>query len=94
VADAAGVVRLPRRREMPVRGQLCGDCSQASPLPVLGDLALCELAERNGAAERDHPNCRNCRKSLSRVGWASDTRRLEAFPPNTRERGGRLPLSA
>jgi hypothetical protein len=23
------VVRLPRRREMPERGQFCGDCSQA-----------------------------------------------------------------
>jgi hypothetical protein len=42
---------------MPERGQLCGDCSQATPLPVLGDLALSELAERNGAAERNHPDC-------------------------------------
>jgi hypothetical protein len=26
---AAGLVGLPGRREMPERGQLCGDCSQA-----------------------------------------------------------------
>ncbi len=31
MADAAGVVRLPRRSERPARGQLRGDYSQASP---------------------------------------------------------------
>jgi hypothetical protein len=36
VADAAGVVRLHRRSEMPVRGQLCGDCSQATAQACLG----------------------------------------------------------
>jgi hypothetical protein len=30
VADAAGVVRLPRRSERPERGQFCDDCSQAT----------------------------------------------------------------
>jgi hypothetical protein len=30
VADATGVVGLPRRSEMPERDQFCGDCSQAT----------------------------------------------------------------
>jgi hypothetical protein len=34
---AAGLVGLPGRREMPERGQLCGDCSQAGAAPLGGD---------------------------------------------------------
>jgi hypothetical protein len=36
VADASGVVAMPRRSEMPKRGQLCGDCSQATAQARLG----------------------------------------------------------
>jgi hypothetical protein len=33
VADATGVVGLPRRSEMPERGQFCGDSSQGAERP-------------------------------------------------------------
>jgi hypothetical protein len=39
MADTAGVLRLLRQSEMPERGQLCGDSSQASPLSGLRRLS-------------------------------------------------------
>jgi hypothetical protein len=47
LADASGAMGLPRESEMPKRGQLYGDSSQAPPLPGLGRLAPdAELRQR------------------------------------------------